>query len=203
MRVASIYIIAQLAAKDRPSFYIPWRPMLMQYTALYDQAAQETASVDPCMLAAIVNHESLIRHYAHESTPPGPGCGVGLCRISSGVDWSTSASPTYPGFGDPLDPLTNLRIAATNFLQPALEQFPYNHIAAFAAYNLGIDAVQQEIAQRLDPDERTTGGNYGHAVFTDWINFAATSRGYTADWSTWKDMNARSLISVGPPEQLA
>lgn len=194
MRVASVYVIAQLAAKERPSFLMPRRPALMQYTELFDQAAKETASVDPCMLAAIVNHESGGRNVIHDCAAPGPGCGVGLCRIASGVVWSKSASPNYPGFGDPLDPLTNLRIAATEFLQPALDQFPFNHIAAFAAYNLGIDAVREEIAEGLDPDERTTGANYGHAVFSDWINFAATSRGYTADWSTWKDMNVHSLI---------
>jgi len=185
VRVASIYLIVQHAAKERPSFKVPGLPELMRYAALYDQAAKETAAVDPCMLAAIVNRESRRRSRRD---------GVGLCAISSGLERSRSGSPNYPGFGDPLDPLTNLRIAATDFLQPALEQFPYNHIAAFAAYNIGIDAVLQEIAQGLDPDERTTGANYGHAVFADWINFAATSRGYTADWSTWKDMNVHSLI---------
>jgi hypothetical protein len=165
----------------------------MQYAAQYDQAAQETACVDPCMLAAIVNRESGGQNILQEGVPAGPGCGVGLCQITYGVDWETLTAPTYPGYGSLFDPLVNLRVAATAFLQPTLEQFPYNHIAAFAAYNLGVGGVQQELAQGLSPDAYTTDNDYGRDVFTDWINFVAASCGYTVDWSSWKDTNAHSL----------
>jgi hypothetical protein len=135
------------------------------------------------MPAAVVQRESGGQNILQEGMPPGAGCGVGLCQITYGVNWASPSSPCFPGFGDLFNPLINLRVAATQFLQPALEQFPYNHIAAFAAYNLGISAVQQEIAEGLDPDARTAGSNYGYDVFTNWINFTAASCGYTADWS--------------------
>jgi hypothetical protein len=140
------------------------------------------------MLAAIVQRESGGQNIFQEGIPAGPGCGVGLCQITYGVNWADPSFPLYNG-ENLLDPLANLRIAASVFLEPALEQFPFNHIAAFAAYNLGIGGVQEEIAQGLDPDALTTGNDYGHDVFANWINFVAASCGYTVDWSTWKDMN--------------
>jgi hypothetical protein len=45
MSVASVYVIAQIAAKERPPLSIPRRPSLMQYADFFRQAAQETASV--------------------------------------------------------------------------------------------------------------------------------------------------------------
>src|SRR5690348_12706449 len=151
--------VAAMAAHIRPAFNVPHLPQLQQYRLLFTKAAMETKLVGPCMLAAIVQRESGGRNILQEGALPGPGAGCGLTQITYGVDWTQRAVPCYPGFGRLLDPLTNLRVSASQFLQPALAAFPGNLVAAFAAYNLGIGGVQEEIAQGLNPDARTTGGN--------------------------------------------
>ena len=56
------------------------------------------------MLAAIVCRETGGQNILQIGMAPGPGCGVGLTQITSGVDWSVASAPTYPGYGPLLDP---------------------------------------------------------------------------------------------------
>ena len=178
--------IAELALTKKPQFNIPWRPALQQYAASYSAAVVGCSLVDPCMIAAIVNRETGGRNVLEEGVPPGPGAGIGICQITAGpIDWSNMENPIYPGYGALLDPTVNCTVAAHLFLQPALQAFPGNHHAAFAAYNLGIGGVQQEIANGQDPDTYTTNGNYGSSVFIDWINFNAASMGLNVEWSSY------------------
>ncbi len=181
--------VAQVAAKGaqlRPDFKISWRPALAAYAAQYTVAAKATDLVQPCMLAAIVCRETGGQNILQIGMPPGPGCGVGLTQITSGVDWSVASAPTYPGYGPLLDPQTNLRVCASEFLEPLLNMFSDNHLAAFAAYNVGAGNVQQELKEGLSPDAWTTGHDYGTSVFESWINFTAASCGDNADWANYK-----------------
>jgi len=159
----------------------------MQYASFYSDAVVGCTLADPCMLAAIVNRESGGQNILQEGMAPGLNCGVGVCQITAGVSWTEIASPSYPGIpGSLLDPKTNLYVAAHYFLEPALERFPDNHVAAFAAYNLGSSGVSTELAEGLSPDSWTTGNNYGASVFQDWINFVAASIGENVDWASYK-----------------
>lgn len=179
--------IAALALARKPAFRVPWHPALMKYALLYTEAVVGCKLADPCMLAAIVARESGGQNILQHGVPPGDGCGVGICQITYGVQWIDVLNPVYPGVpGSLLDPRTNLYVAAHFFLEPTLERFPDNHVAAFAAYNLGSNAVDKELAQGISPDAWTTGNNYGASVFTDWINFVAASLGHNVDWAHWK-----------------
>lgn len=178
--------VAEMALRLRPAFNVPHLPELQQYRLLYTRAAMETKLVGPCMLAAIVARESGGRNILQEGVLPGPGCGCGLTQVTYGVDWSTRAVPCYPGFGRLMDPLTNLRVSASSFLQPALAAFPCYLVAAFAAYNLGIEGVRSELAEGLDPDTRTTSGNYGRDVYRKFIDYAAASMGVAVTWGNGK-----------------
>jgi hypothetical protein len=182
----SVQDVAAKGAQLRPDFKISWRPALAAYAAHYSLAAKATAHVQPCMLAAIVCRETGGQNILQIGIPPGPGCGVGLTQITSGVDWSVSSTPSYPGYGPLLDAQTNLRVCATEFLEPLLDMFPDNHLAAFAAYNVGAGNVQAELKDGLSPDAWTTGHDYGTAVFESWINFTAASCGDNADWANYK-----------------
>jgi hypothetical protein len=172
--VLTINQIATKGAQLRPAFNVPWRPALQAYAAQYLAAAKATDLVQPCMLAAIVARETGGQNILQIGMPPGPGCGVGLTQITSGVDWTL------------LDPQTNLRVCAHEFVEPLLTMFPDNHLAVFAAYNVGAGNVQQELKQGLSPDAWTTGQDYGAAVFQSWIDFTAASMGDTADWTNFK-----------------
>ena len=174
--------VVAMASRLHPAFNVPSKPALQRYRAQFTQAAKATKLVDACMLAAIVERESGGRNILQENMPPGPGCGVGLCQVTYAVDWSDLAHPTYPGYGKLLDPLTNLRVAASAFLEPALRAFPGNLPAAFAAYNLGISGVQSEIAEGLNVDARTTDG-YSAAVYRNYVNFAAASMLVDVRWN--------------------
>jgi soluble lytic murein transglycosylase-like protein len=201
----SVTEIAARATSQRPAFNVPWRPALQQYAAAYQNAAAGTRGVDPCMLAAIVARESGGQNILQIGLAPGPGCGVGLCQITSGVDWSVSSAPTYPNYGPLLDPNINLQVAAHEFLDPLLQMFPNNHIAVFAAYNVGGGAVKKEVAAGLSPDAWTTGHDYGTAVFSDWINFVAASLGVNVDWANHKPVAPAAPPTSGPlarPPQL-
>src|SRR2546423_3446117 len=183
----TVWEIAALAAEKKPKFNVPWRKTLQKYADLYSTAVDGSKLVQPCMLAAITQRESAGLNIFQRGIPPGKGCGVGLTQISYGVIWLDLANPTYPGVaGFLLDPLTNLSVSAKYFLEPALETFPNDHVAAFASYNLGIFAVQSELNQGISPDTYTTGSDYGIAVFTDWINFSAASMGIDVAWSQYK-----------------
>jgi hypothetical protein len=169
--------LAKRALTERPAFHVMAHPELMRYAANYSRAASGTAAVDPCMLAALVHRESGGQNILQYGMPAGPGCGVGLCQITSGVDWSNPATPVYPGFGLLLDIDVNLRVAATAFLDPLLKQFAGNHLAAFAAYNAGAGAVQNALRAGRSPDSVTAGGNYGSDVMATWLSFVASSLG--------------------------
>ena len=175
--------VAIAAQKQRPAFNVPWHPELMQYAASFRNAAAQTHAVDACMLAAIVLRESGGQNILQHGMQPGPDCGVGLCQITYNVDWTNIAAPAYPGYGSLLDPDTNVRVAASVFLDPLLGIFPGNHVAAFAAYNCGPNPVEQALKAGRSPDSVTTGQNYGSDVFKSWINFAAASMGLQVDWS--------------------
>jgi hypothetical protein len=170
----------------------------MKFASNFKNAAQGTQHVDACMLAAIVARESGGQNILQTGMAPGPGCGVGLCQITAGVDWSNGAAPAYPGFGSLLDPDVNLRVAAHAFLDPLLSMFPSNHIAAFAAYNAGPGNVQAELKKGLAPDAWTTGHDYGTDVFTSWINFAAASMGVNVDWAGHQVSAPAAPPSSGP-----
>lgn len=185
--ILAVQEIAALALAKKPAFAVPWRPALMQYASFYTAAVAGCTLADPCMLAAIVARESGGQNIFQHGMPLGAGCGVGICQITYAVDWTNLTNPGYPGVpGFLLDPKTNLYVAAHYFLEPTLEKFPNNHIAAFAAYNLGKDAVQRELIEGLSPDAWTSGNDYGHDVFTNWINFVAASLGHNVDWASWK-----------------
>lgn len=167
--------LANRAKTDRPTFQVAGHPELMRYSHNFTRAASGTSQVDPCMLAAIVHRESGGQNVLQFGLPPGPGCGVGLCQITAGVDWSNTMTPVYPGFGLLLDIDVNLRVAAVAFLDPLLQQFQGNHLAAFAAYNAGAGAVQTALRAGRSPDSVTTGGYYGSDVMATWLSFVATS----------------------------
>ncbi len=167
--------LASQAQTLRPAFNVPTHPELMRYAANFSRAIGGTSLVDPCMLAAIVARESGGQNVLQYGMSPGPGCGVGLCQITSGVDWSNPATPVYPGFGLLLDIDVNLRVAAVAFLEPLLQQFSGNHAAAFAAYNAGAGAVQNALRAGRSPDSVTTDGNYGSDVMNRWLSFVARS----------------------------
>jgi hypothetical protein len=186
LNLLTVQQIAALAQAKKPVFRVPWHPALMQYTSLYTEAVKGCTLADPCMLAAIVARESGGRNVLQDGMAPGPGCGVGICQVTAGVSWSLT-DPSWPGIpGSLLDPKTNLHVATHFFLEPALERFPNNHVAAFAAYNLGSSGVSTELAEGLSPDAWTTGDNYGASVFTDWINFSAVSLGHDVEWTSYK-----------------
>ena len=182
----SVSKIAEMAFRERPNFNVPWRPALMRYAEGYREAASDTAFVDPCMLAAIVARETGGQNVYQFGVPAGPGCGVGICQITSGVDWSVLSSPSFPGYGPLMNPDVNLQVSAKEFLDPLLRSFPGSHLSAFAAYNLGAKAVKQELRLGLSPDSWTTHHDYGTDVFTSWITFAAVSLGYNVDWANHK-----------------
>ena len=175
--VLSAADLASQAKADRPTFQVPAHPELMRYSQNFSRATSGTSQVDPCMLAAIVHRESGGQNVLQFGMPAGPGCGVGLCQITAGVDWSNPSTPVYPGFGLLLDIDVNLRVAAVAFLDPLLKQFAGNHLAAFAAYNAGAGAVQNALRAGRSPDSVTTGGNYGSDVMATWLSFVATSLG--------------------------
>ena len=64
--------------------------------------------------------------------------------------------------------------------------FPDNHLAAFAAYNVGAGNVEQELKQGISSDAWTTGHDYGMLVFESWINFTAASCGDNVDWANYQ-----------------
>lgn len=169
-----------LARQQRPAFNDTDYPHLMQYASIFSAAVAGTQFVDPCMLAAIVEQESGGQNILQNGMKAGdPDCGVGLCQITYGVDWSNTSNPTYPGYGSLFDPATNLKVAAHAFLDPVLGQFPGNYVAAFAAYNAGASAVKSALAAGRSPDSATTGGNYGTTVYNLYVKFLTQSLGST------------------------
>ena len=120
---------------------------------------------------------------------PGPGCGVGLCQITYGVDWTNLTRPTLNGY-DLLDPYSNLYVAANFFLGPAVSEckqaqstFADKYQASCAgqivygaavAFNAGWDAVQMAMDRGIDADEYTT-DRYATYVFDRYLYYTTTS----------------------------
>ena len=185
----SVYDILARDLRERPDISFPWRPDIMAYEPAIDWAVDSAGnrSVSPMMVAAIIDRESNWRNIFQEGVERGTGCGVGLCQVTYGVDWTDMNKPKFRGV-DLTVPRYNIAVAIRNFLLPALQAFPNSHQEAFDAYNLGIGGVQGEIAAGESPDTFTTGGNYGRAVMQTWITYASIGLGLQVDWSTWKPL---------------
>jgi hypothetical protein len=156
---------------DFQEYADPQNPAIDKYRQAINTQANVTA-VPPCALAAIVENESNGRNIFQEGVAAGDGCGVGLCQITYAVNWSDLNAPSYNGH-PLLVPSANLYVAGRYFLRPAIDaaialrldparagwmqtisaQLLY---FAFAAYNLGPEAVADLVTQRIDPDEKTT-----------------------------------------------
>ena len=152
-------------------FRAPSVPTVNQWAAAINFACEGT-SVPPCLLAAIVSRESGGRNIYQEGMPAGANCGVGLCQITYGVDWSTPR-PTYDGL-DLLTPSSNLHIAVYSFLtelvadaEAAQRSTPASFqaacrgqivFAAAAGYNAGWAKVELALSNSVDADQYTTAG---------------------------------------------
>jgi hypothetical protein len=164
--------------------------------SLYERdinAAALQASVPACLLAAIVMRESRGRNILQVGMPAGPGCGVGLCQITYGVDWSDIKNPTLNGYAL-LIPRNNLLVAATYYLAPAISecsQFEQTKPLLFnvcsrgqiaygaaAVYNGGWGAMQSAIGNGNDVSNYVTGGDDGPYcvdVYAKYLNFCKAS----------------------------
>ena len=169
-------------------------PNINQWAAEINYACEGT-TVPPCLLAAIVQRESKGRNILQEGMPPGADCGVGLCQITSGVDWSSLTHPTYDQL-DLLTPSSNLHVAVNNFLEGLIKSAteaqaasPVSFEAAcrgqivFAAacgYNAGWGNVQRALIASADADSfipTTSGaeGPYGANVLELYTGFVEES----------------------------
>ncbi len=187
MGTRSIQEICAVDLQQAPGVNFPWRPDITAMADDINWAASTFGQklVTPCMLAAIIERETNFRNILQAGVPPGPGCGVGPCQITAGVDWSDIEHPTFGGL-DLLVPRVNMTVAVKFFLVPVLQEFPDAHQAAFDAYNLGVGGVRAELAAGISPDARTTNGNYGGSVMQGWVQYAAILQNVTPDWTTWR-----------------
>ncbi len=173
---------------DFVRFNAPSHPALMAYQHDINGEA-EVAKIPPCLLAAIVWRETGGRNELQIGMEPGPGCGVGLTQITSGVDWSVPGKPMYQGYAL-LVPADNLYVAAAFFLAPDLaaaarlqrdnpagftaacrDQLVY---AAAGAFNAGTGALQQAVAQGVDLDTYTT-NDYASDALAKYLTLVAES----------------------------
>jgi hypothetical protein len=175
---------------DLIAFKYPSDPDVNRWAAEINYACEGT-TVPPCLLAAIVKRESLGLNVFQEGVPRGAGCGVGLCQITYGVDWSDVNQPTYDNL-NLLVPSSNLHVAVNNFLEPLVAQATAaqrGQPIAFAAsckgqvayavaagYNAGWGAVEAAMLQNVDADTKTT-DQYAQAVFERYLAYVAASHG--------------------------
>lgn len=177
---------------DFTAFSSPSHPAVNAYAKAINAAAID-ANVPPCALAAIVLVESGGQNILQKGMPPGPGCGVGLCQITSGVNWQDKANPLYYAGNQSyqlLDPESNLFVAARFFLAPAIREcihLRYLHPTAFntwspeviyftfAAYNAGFGEVEDSVLHQHDPDAWTT-NEYAHRALDAYHAFLKESR---------------------------
>lgn len=173
---------------DNVLFNDPSHPALNALRSLINNEAQ-IAKVAPCLLAAIVARETGGRNVLQEGVAPGPGCGVGLCQITAGVDWSNLDVPTFQGY-PLLNEADNLYVAGAYFLAPlvasaarvqrdnphAFEVSCRGQIvyAVAAGYNAGWGEVQKALARGVDCDGGTTDG-YAADVLAKYEEFVAAS----------------------------
>lgn len=177
---------------DLVKFSAPSVPAINQWADAINLACEGT-NVPPCLLAAIVARETGGRNILQEGMPPGAGCGVGLCQITSGVDWSSIDHPSYDGLAL-LTPSSNLHVAVYNFLSglvgsavAAQASSPVSFAAAcrgqvvFAAaagYNAGWGKVELALSLSVDADQYTTSGEdgpYAADVLAKYLAFVAES----------------------------
>lgn len=174
---------------DSVKFYCPSHPGVNQWASDINNEA-EIAGVPPCALAAIVARETGGRNVLQDGMQAGdPECGVGLCQITAGVDWSNLSDPTYQGF-HLLKPADNLYVAAAYFLKGCISnalrlqrtdpikfaRFGGGQVLyyAFAAYNEGAGAVNARFARGEDPDGGTT-DSYARDVLFTYLSYVAES----------------------------
>ena len=159
-------------------FNAPDYPALMAYQNDI-QYASDQATIPACLLAAIVWRETGGQNEYQIGMPHGPGCGVGLTQITSGVDWSSIDDPTYQGY-HLMTPADNLYVAANYFLrglmksaEAAKTENPIGFetscrgqiiYAVAAGYNAGFGAVLDAITRGIDVDTLTTNGYAGDCL---------------------------------------
>ncbi|HEY2476086.1 MAG TPA: transglycosylase SLT domain-containing protein [Candidatus Cybelea sp.] len=175
---------------DFVKFNDPQHPQLMQHQSdiLY---ASGQANIPSCLLAAIVWRESGGQNVLQKGVKPGPGCGVGLSQITSGVDWADINDPKFQGY-QLLQPADNLYVAANYFLKglvQSAENAEDNNLTAFrrccrgqiifaaaCGYNAGWGAVSAAMNQGVDADTMTT-NDYGADVLAKYITLVNDSHG--------------------------
>ncbi len=173
---------------DMVKFCVPSVPAVNQWADAINLACEGT-NVPPCLLAAIVMRETGGRNILQEGVPPGDGCGVGLCQITYGVDWSSMDHPSYDGL-DLLRPSSNLHVAVYSFLTglvanaiSAQAKYPASFraacrgqvaFAAAAGYNSGWGEVERAIVLGINADQYTTDG-YASDVLRKYEAFVAES----------------------------
>ena len=158
---------------DFVAFNAPSHPSLNALAVSINNQAK-AGGVPPCALAAIVANETGGRNVFQEGMPHAAGCGVGLCQITSGVNWTDPESPTYLADGKSwalLDPSSNLYVAAKYYLAPNIfdllddrEKHPAQYAEfsgeilyfAFAAFNAGLGEVISAVRVGHDPDSWTS-----------------------------------------------
>jgi len=173
---------------DFVRFNAPDSPGVNQWaSAINNEAA--IAEIPPCLLAAVVSRETGGQNILQHGMAPGPGCGVGLTQITSGVDWSDIHDPRLHGY-HLMDPGQNLYVAAAYYLAPLVKdanrlsqtdivsykKFGGGQMAyyVFAGYNAGWGAVQEAIARGIDPDAYTT-NHYASDTFRRYMDFVRAS----------------------------
>jgi membrane-bound lytic murein transglycosylase MltF len=147
-----------------------------------NQVSLATA-VPPCALAAIARRES--NFVASAQSDDG---GWGLCQITAGA----SADGHYSRDGrlyNLLDARDNLVVAASYFLEPAIEDMiafrktntPFMDsisteilFFAFCCYNEGIRGTENHISQRMNPDWWST-NSYGAGTLYNYHRYLAMS----------------------------
>jgi hypothetical protein len=173
---------------DFVTFKSPSHPALNALAAQINSEAK-IAGIPPCLLAAIAMRETGGKNIFQYGMPHAPGCGVGVCQITAGVNWSNAAAPTFAGY-KLLDVADNLYVAAAYFLRPLMTDAarwqrddPAGFQAAFegqqayaiaAGFNAGEGADLRALQLRRDVDASTT-DDYAHGVFAFYTAFVAES----------------------------
>jgi soluble lytic murein transglycosylase-like protein len=139
-------------------------PAVDQWNAVFNDVAawsvtNADAPVPPNLLKAICEYESGgDATIVGQTQPPG----IGLMQITTGAyqsngEWLYS----FQGQAVPLvDPWWNVKIAAHDFIAPAILAFPGYLDAVIAAYNAGVSAVEQAVADGRGPSSVTYNPDY-------------------------------------------
>ena len=173
---------------DFVRFSAPAEPGVNQWASGINNEAI-IAEIPPCVLAAVVSRETGGQNILQHGMAPGPGCGVGLTQITSGVDWSNIHDPTLHGY-HLLTPGDNLYVAAAYYLAPLIKsagrlqsaqqarfaRYGNGQLAyyVFAGYNAGWGAVMHAFDNGTDPDDVTT-DHYASDTFARYARFVNES----------------------------